>query len=787
MPIDESILKDAEALAAPVSAAAPSGQNPAADERYQELRVEVDKENSPTGESVQWPRVAELGAQILQKVAKDLLVAAYTAHGLYKTRGMRGLAVGFAAVDLLFERHWDAMFPPLARIKGRGTAIRWLLEHASAALSTYTANPADRVAITSLIDASKSLRGRARDKLGDHCPSFKDWTDLLESIRMTLPPEEAAPPPPVAASPPVAPPPTAPAAAPTPVPEDIFAEPAKPAAPAAPPPEQKPADDTRTLAARWLDPIAADKGADAMSSDEYQAVVTEVDKLQSPSGGAIDWGRVISSGDAVLQRQAKDLRIACHLALARYRIGRIAGLAQGIAIVAELSDAFWDSMQPPRPRTRSGALQGLLNLVEPDLAAHNPTPDEGPALAALKQAVTRLQAVTRARLPDGAPNLRLLLQTIDQLAMTVKEATKAAAPPPPPPQPVPEVRPAAPPPQPAAPPPQPAAPPPQPAAPPPQPAGPPVAVAAPTAAAAPADLGAIDKYLRSTGEEFVKAAGNIRRAKLSEPMAYRLLRTGLWIYISAPPPAPNNDTTAIPALSDKDRGRLDAMRQNSRWAELIEASESLLPTNRYAFDLHRHTYDALRQLGPDHHPAAAAVVAELASLLTRLPRLLALKFKEGAPLADPTTRAWIDGEVLGSKGSSAGPALAPPPVAAAAPSVEAGALKKLVASDRDGGLRLVAQQLQTSGAGRDRFLRRLELAEACLDAKDAALARSLLAGLAAECDKLQLDVWEPALAGRVFDAQARALTAPADKPAQDVAVARLAALDPVRAGQLRKG
>ncbi len=40
--------------------AEPAGKNPAGDERYQELRVEVDKENSPTGEAVRWPRVAQV-------------------------------------------------------------------------------------------------------------------------------------------------------------------------------------------------------------------------------------------------------------------------------------------------------------------------------------------------------------------------------------------------------------------------------------------------------------------------------------------------------------------------------------------------------------------------------------------------------------------------------------------------------------------------------------------------------------------------------------------------------
>ena len=783
MPIDESILKDADVLAAPISAADPSGKNPAADERYQELRVEVDKENSPTGEAVQWPRVAELGALILQKVAKDLLVAAYTAFGLYKTKGLRGLAVGLAAIDKILETHWDTMFPPLARIKGRGTAVRWLLEHAQNALSSYTPTPADRPAITALVDISKSFRGRARDKLGDHCPSFKDWTDLLESLRQTLPPEEAAPPPPPE---PVAAPPPAPAPVPqvspaAPVPQASSPAPAPAPVAAPPPPEQKPADDPATLAAAWLRPIPGDKGSEASGTDEYQSVLAEVDKLQSPSGGTIDWAKVIRDGDTVLQRQAKDFKIACHVALARHRTGKLAGLALGLAIVAELADVFWDTMQPPvaRIRGRVGAMRGLLDLIEPDLNAHVPKPDEGPALAALKQAATRLQAVTRARFADQAPNLRLLIQTIDQLIMTVKEAAKAAAPPPPPepkPAPVPEARPTPPPP------PQPAA------APAPAPtAAPSAPIAAPAAVAGPGDAtpAAVDKFLRGVGDEFIKLGGALRRARLSDPLAYRLLRTGLYVHITAPPPAPKDDTTAIPSLSDKDRGRLDTLRQANKWAELVEASESLLPTNRYCLDLHRHSHDALRQLGPDHAAAAAALAAELASLLTRLPRLLALKFKEGAPLASPETRSWIDASVLTSGAAAPSASTAAPIILTAAPSApaEPNQLLKLMASDRENGLRVAAAQIQQAPSGREKFLRRLELAEACAAGKDAPLARQLLTGLVAEIDALRLDTWEPLLATRCFTALVRSIpkNAPAEKPALDAALARLASLDPFAA------
>jgi type VI secretion system ImpA/VasJ family protein len=671
------------------------------------------------------------------------------------------------------------MFPPLARIKGRGTAVRWLLEHAQGALASYTPTPADRVALAALTDASKSLRARARDKLGDHAPSFKDWTDLLESLRQTLPPEAAAPPPDAT-----------PAA--SPVPEDIFAEPPKQAAPAAappvaaPPPEPaKPADDPATLAAAWLAPIPGDKGSEAASSEEYQTVLAEVDKLQSPSGGTIDWARVVRDGDTVLQRQTKDIKIACHVALARYRTGKLRGLAVGLAIVAEVTDKFWDTMQPPvaRVRGRVGALRGLLDLIEPELGTHTPTPDEGPALAALKQSITRLQAVTRARIADQAPNLRLLIQTVDQLIMTVKEAAKAAAPPPP--APVPEARPAAPVPEarPATPPP-PAPTPSQPAAP-----APAANIAAPAAVAGPGDAtpAAVDKFLRGVGEEFVKLATALRRAKLSDPLAYRLLRTGLYVYITAPPPAPKDDTTAIPGLTDKDRARLDTMRSNNRWAELLEASESLLPTNRYNLDLHRYSHDALQQLGPDHAAAASALTAEVASLLTRLPRLLALKSKEGTPLAAPETRSWLDSAVLGGKGGGGGSPSSAPIIlttASAAPT-EPSQLKKMLATpaDRENGLRLAAAQIQQSTSGRDRFLRRLELAEACAAGKDAPLARQLLTGLVADIDALHLDTWEPALAARCFDALVRSIpkNLPAEKPALDAALARLASLDPFAA------
>ena len=807
MPIAEVILKEAEALAAPISAADPSGKNPAGDERYQELRVEVDKESAPTGEAVRWPRVAQLGAEILQKVAKDLLVAGYMTFGMYRAQGLQGLAVGFATVDLLFERHWEGMFPPVARLKGRGTALRWLLEHATAGVSSHNTQPSDRAAITALIEIARSLRGRARDKLGDQVPSFKEWLDLLESLRQTLPPEAevavAAEPEPTPAPAPVATP--APVAVEPPVVKDMSSGTAAPAPVVAAAPAAPAGPDPLALVAPWLAPIPGPNpaGTDPTASEEYQGLLAEVDKLQSPSGGTVAWPKVIQLGDVVLKRQAKDLRVACHLVLGRYRSGGLAGLALGVSVLAEISDLYWDTMQPPasRVRGRLGALRGLLDQLEPELTGYQPKAEDRAAIIQLKVAIARLQTVLRARLGDQAPVLRLLIQTVEQLAMTVAE--------PPPPPPVLETRP---------PPPPVTATPPKP--PPPSvtatpaastPAAPTPTVAAPTpVAAAPSGDGAtpaaIDRFLRGLGEELVKLAGALRKARSTDPLAYRLIRTGLYVYIAAPPPSQADGNTTIPGLSEKDRERLEGLRTNGRWAELLEASESLLPASRYALDLHRHSAEALQRLGGEHENGRRALISELGALVKRMPRVLELKDRDGAPLADDATRGWIEADVLGGGGGAGASAPAPaaisapgamsaapvtftmPVVAASPPGAEHAQLKALFAANkRDDELRLAAVLIQQAASGREKFLRRLELAETCLDAKDPSLARTLFTGLAAEIDTLRLETWEPTLAIRGLEGLVRSIpkNQPADKPAFDTALIRLAALDPLRAATLR--
>lgn len=313
--------------------------------------------------------------------------------------------------------------------------------------------------------------------------------------------------------------------------------------------------------------------------------------------------------------------------------------------------------------------------------------------------------------------------------------------------------------------------------------------------AAPADAtasAAVDKFLRATGEELTKLAHALRRARSADPLCYRLLRTGLWIYMAGPPTVRADGNTAINGLNDRDRARLEGLMSGGKWAELLEASETLLPPNRFVLDLNRYSAEALRGLGADHALGLRGLTGELGALLGRMPAVVDLKDNAGKPLCDAATRAWLGREVLGKGGDS--PAAAPAaPIVVAAPAasgIDDASVQQMKAllrgGKRDEALRLGAGRIHAATSGRGRFLRRVELAEACVDGGELALARSLYAGLAAEGERLQLDAWEPELVARCLEGQVKSLPRgqPAEKAAADAVLARLAGLDPLRAAGL---
>ncbi|KGW46811.1 type VI secretion system protein TssA [Burkholderia pseudomallei] len=128
---------DVEALAVlgrtDIDSAMPAGADVRADARFDALHAELAKLASPGASGqVDWRAATHLAAELLRVRGKDLLVGCYLAGALLQTGGAAGLRCGLEIVGDLVERHWDAMSPPVSRMRARRGALQWLVDRVDA-------------------------------------------------------------------------------------------------------------------------------------------------------------------------------------------------------------------------------------------------------------------------------------------------------------------------------------------------------------------------------------------------------------------------------------------------------------------------------------------------------------------------------------------------------------------------------------------------------------------------------------------------------------------------------
>jgi len=773
----------------PIPGDKPGGENAQYDARHEALRAEVAKLESMTGGEVDWPMVISTSRSLLTETTKDLLVASFFAYGSMQTDGLNGLATGFELMRGLLADFWEPMFPPLKRMRARTNAMDWLISRLENALTRLPLSPADRPALDATTEAFKALSSVAREKMGDATPGLTPVSQMLQRMDMKIPKAEAAPPaPPAEASPAAAPPqppaasppaeggappqpPSPPAADAAPQPPAADAPPQAPAAatpPAAPAKEPEAAPDAkaREAAAAWLAPISDDAptGVDSRYEPEYEAMRAEVAKLESAAGEEVDWLAVSENASTVLKSKSKDALAVAYLAFSKWEAGGLDGLAVGLAVVIGLFEKFPTGRWPKREKGQGAAIGWLTAQLERVLEPYKATQKDRLPLKTAEILLKAVTATIREALEDHAPSFRPLQERVQRLLMSVPEPKKEAPPPPkPPPTPTPQAAPT--------------------------PAAPRPAAASPGAMPPSADVGSaeeVTKFLQETGRSMIKAAGLLRNAQISSPSAYRLLRTGLYLHLDAPPPGDAGGKTKVPPLPANRRQQFELIANSGKWAALIEETESALMMFRFSLDLHRLTGQALEGLG--HKDAIAAMAGELGSVLRRMPTWPDLSAGDGSPFADDATRDWIAKTVATSPGAGGdgGGAGADD---GADPAEMAKARALLGAGKAADALKLAQASVEAATQPRHRFTRRLDLAEMCLSGKQPRLARGIFESLRNEIDALGIAEWEPKMAARCFAGLVRAIRAstkpntPPD-PAANAPFEQLCRLDPSAAARL---
>lgn len=242
------------------------------------------------------------------------------------------------------------------------------------------------------------------------------------------------------------------------------------------------------------------------------------------------------------------------------------------------------------------------------------------------------------------------------------------------------------------------------------------------------------------------AATFLRHQEPFSPAPYLLLRAFRWGELRGGSRLP--DSSLLEAPPTELRRQVKRLALAKKWADLLETGEQAfaLAGSRAWLDLQRLSVAACRALGKEYEAIAAAIESELRTLLHDLPELLDATLMDDTPAANPETRAWLeslsaapptatdDEEKPHRNGVPAWLAPAMDPYILAKDALAAGQAEKAFA--------LMCAEVAKQSSGRNRFRRRMQLAELAIAAGKDSIAQPLLEDIAAAVENHKLDDWE---------------------------------------------
>jgi type VI secretion system protein VasJ len=239
------------------------------------------------------------------------------------------------------------------------------------------------------------------------------------------------------------------------------------------------------------------------------------------------------------------------------------------------------------------------------------------------------------------------------------------------------------------------------------------------------------------------------KQKATDLRALRLNRTLLWLPIDAVPERNAEQITVLRGLpADKLKTYQDRYDQ-AKYADLLVELEASLAKAPFWFDGQRMVWECLQGLNAEM--AMREVEIHFALLIQRLPGIIELRFHDGAPFADPATRAWVSAHVMPHLQSANAPRKVE--VTDSQPAWEV-ALEEVLPILRKDGLKaavqILKQGLQSAHGGRVRFFWQFALARLCFMAKKYELAKTQLETLDQTLQESGLSAWEPDLALEVL-------------------------------------
>lgn len=247
-------------------------------------------------------------------------------------------------------------------------------------------------------------------------------------------------------------------------------------------------------------------------------------------------------------------------------------------------------------------------------------------------------------------------------------------------------------------------------------------------------------------KQMLAAVSYIRKSERTNVIPYAVLRALRWSelrLLSHP-----LDSSALAPPSSELRQTLRGCSMNKDWNGLLDAAEGAMEQEcgRAWLDIQRHTVKACNELGGDFTAIADLILATLRTLIQDFPELLTLTLSDDTPAANSETQRWLRYDVLRTT--------ADPSMTSTATRVTEshatingldGFTSGVTAAQEnryDDAVRLLRSAVMRQTSGRAKFVCKSVLAESCLRAGYYGMAQAILEELVGLIEQHKLAEWE---------------------------------------------
>ncbi|HTW79796.1 MAG TPA: type VI secretion system protein TssA [Terracidiphilus sp.] len=254
-----------------------------------------------------------------------------------------------------------------------------------------------------------------------------------------------------------------------------------------------------------------------------------------------------------------------------------------------------------------------------------------------------------------------------------------------------------------------------------------------------------------------------------------------WDFLAAPP--------------TERRQNLKRLAAESNWTDLLSDAISAAgePCGRAWLDVQRYIWKASSEAG--HSAVTASVVSTLQALLKDIPEIPTWTLSDDTPTANPETQRWLEETVIPKPPEPVAAESEPEPVSylpppepeakageEAPPDVLAQARELTAKGQLSQAIQLLMRDAAQQPSGRARYLRRLQIAQLCVGARQGKVAYPVLEELVKEIDERRLEDWEASdMIAPPLALLLRCLDGSDDKGMRESVFSRLCRIDPIAA------